>query len=93
MLYIVWDESNNLGIPIIDEQHRGIVTIINSLHHCIRQGQGEDAIRPIMTMLEQYTVIHFKTEEWFMKEAGYPELEAHLALHRNLAAKTKGFRK
>ena len=29
-LLIYWDASNEIGIPIIDEQHRGIVTLINS---------------------------------------------------------------
>ena len=91
MLYIVWNESNNLGIPIIDEQHRGIVTIINSLHHCILEGRGKSAMKPVLAMLEQYTVIHFDNEERLMEEAGYPELDAHAALHRDLSVKTKGF--
>ena len=91
MLYVVWNEASNLGIPIVDEQHRGIVTTINSLHHCIQEGRGKDSMKPILIMLEQYTVIHFNTEEQLLTEAGYPELETHMALHRDLAAKTKEF--
>jgi hemerythrin len=62
-LYIVWNEYNNLGIAVIDEQHRGIVAIINSLHYFIQEGQGEDVLVPTLGMLEHYTRIHFLTEE------------------------------
>lgn len=31
-LCIVWSDTNNLGIPIIDEQHRGIISASNSLY-------------------------------------------------------------
>ena len=88
-LYIIWNDSNNLGIPIIDEQHRGIISTINSLHHFIRAGHGDEIINPTMIMLSQYTEVHFKTEEALMAEAGYPNLEEHLVLHRELAKKTR----
>ena len=32
-LYITWKNEDELGIPIIDEQHRGVVTAINSLFY------------------------------------------------------------
>ncbi len=69
ILYIVWTEKNKVGIPIIDEQHRGIISTINSLHYFIQTGQGEQIIRPTLIMLEQYVDIHFKTEEALMWEA------------------------
>ncbi len=42
-----------------------------------------------MTMLEQYTDVHFKTEEALLAEANYPALEEHIVLHKELAKKTK----
>jgi hemerythrin len=89
MLYIVWVEKNNLGIPIIDEQHRGLVATINSLYYFIQEGHGAEALRPTLTVLEQYTYIHFTTEEALMREAGYPALESHILLHKHLAEKTR----
>ena len=62
MLYIVWNDINKLGIPIIDEQHRGIVATINSFHYFIQEGHGLEALKPTLNILEQYTCIHFKTE-------------------------------
>ena len=89
ILYIVWGENNKLGIPIIDEQHRGIISTINSLHYFMQTGHEYDIIKPTMIMLEQYTDVHFKTEEVLMTQAGYPALEEHIGLHKRLIKKTK----
>jgi len=91
-LYIIWSDENKLGIPIIDEQHRGIISTIstiNSLHYFIEIGHGEEILKPILTMLAQYTEIHFKTEEALMAEASYPDIEEHRVLHKTLIKKTK----
>jgi hemerythrin len=88
MLYIVWSDSNNTGIPIIDEQHRGIVATINSFHYFSQKGHGLDALKPTFVILEQYTDIHFKTEESLMYEAKYSAVDAHIVYHRELMKKT-----
>ena len=89
MLYIVWNDNNNFGIPIIDEQHRRIVATINSLFCSIREGHGFDALKPTMSILTQYTKVHFRTEEALMVKTDYPVLEEHILLHKELAKKTK----
>ncbi len=88
MLYIVWAEKNHLGIPIIDEQHRGVVSTINSLHYFTWHGEGVKAIKPTLGMLEQYTFVHFETEEELMRKAGYPYFKDHELLHKKLMART-----
>ena len=87
-LYIVWNEGNELGIPIIDEQHRGIVSTINSLHYLIQEELGIEALKPTLTILEQYTQIHFLTEESLMAKIGYPGIEKHVGLHKELMRRT-----
>lgn len=88
ILYIVWNKRNKLGIPIIDEQHRGIVSTINSFYYFFREGHGLDVLKPTLNILKHYTSIHFKTEEALMKEAGYSRLEEHILLHEGLMKKT-----
>lgn len=88
-LYIVWDDANNLGIPIIDEQHRGIVATINSFHYFLQAGRGLAALTPTLDILEHYTFIHFKTEEELMLTAGYPGYKEHVLLHAELMRRTK----
>lgn len=89
MLYIVWNDNNKVGIPIIDEQHRGIVSTINSLYYFIQEGHGLDALKPTLSILEHYTHIHFKTEEELIKVAGFPDIQRHTELHNDLMERTK----
>jgi len=87
MLYIVWSKENELGIPIVDEQHRGIVSTINSFYYFIQQGHGAEALSPTLNILGQYTKLHFRAEEALMERAKYAAVEEHLALHKELVKK------
>jgi len=88
-LYIVWNAKNELDIPIIDEQHRAIVSTINSLFYFIHEKLTLVALKPTLHILSEYTKIHFTTEELLMEKAGYTEFESHVLLHRQLAERTK----
>ena len=89
ILYIVWSDNNKLGIPIIDEQHSGIISSINSLHYFIQTEHGDEIMQPTMIMLEQYIDIHFKTEEALMADVSYPALVEHINLHKEWIVKIK----
>lgn len=86
-LYISWKKESELGIPILDEQHRAIVATINSLFYFIQKGRGIDALRPTLNVLDQYTKIHFEAEEELIKQEGYPGFDAHVLLHQELERK------
>lgn len=88
-LYIVWIPDNELGIPILDEQHRGIVSIINSFYYCMKKGRENEVMEPTLEMLLQYTIVHFRMEQRLMAEAGYPALQEHILLHEKLVEKTE----
>jgi len=83
-ILIVWQPSYNLGIPIVDEQHRGIISTINSFCYAIQNKHGNEMLKPVINMVNEYTRYHFETEEDFLKKCGYPDLEAHVALHKEL---------
>jgi len=83
-ILIVWQPSYNLGIQIVDEQHRGIVSTINSLCYAIQNKQGNQILQPVTSMVTEYTRIHFDLEEDFLEKCGYPNLEYHRTLHKEL---------
>lgn len=89
MLFILWTNQNEIGIPILDEQHRSIVSTINTLHYYFTNDMGDEAIRPVHKILEQYTVLHFHTEEALMKKAGFPDFDAHVQLHEELVRQNR----
>ena len=83
-VFIVWRPEYDLGIHIIDDQHRGIVSIINSLHYAIQNKYGESIFAPVIIMIHEYTRIHFNLEEDFLEKCGFPHLKQHKGLHQEL---------
>ena len=83
-VFIVWKSAYKLGIPIIDEQHRGIVTAINSLYFGMQNKHGDDMLKPVIGMIRDYTHVHFQVEEDFLKRYKYPNLKQHIKLHKEL---------
>jgi len=85
-LLIIWKPEYNLGIPIIDEQHRGIVTTINTLYFQMQHKHGESILKPVIAMINEYARLHFSLEEEFLKQINYPDFDNHCELHRSLLA-------
>ena len=78
---IGWKPQYELGVPVIDEHHRGIVTAINSLHFGIEHEQGREMLGPVIRIVNIYTQIHFETEEIFFRICDFPHLEEHHEMH------------
>ncbi len=70
ILFIKWEDRNLIHLPIVDEQHRGMVATINSLYYFILQGWDLNSLKPTVLMLEQYVKFHLKTEEMILKKQG-----------------------
>ena len=83
-VFIVWKPEYNLGIPILDEQHRGIVTTINSFYYGMQNNHVKEMLVPIIDMIHDYTHIHFRIEENFLGQCSFPGLKTHLMLHTEL---------
>ncbi|MCL1999826.1 MAG: hemerythrin family protein [Planctomycetes bacterium] len=88
-LLIIWKPEYELGVPIIDEQHRAIVAIINSLYCGIRDDHGEEILNPVFDTICAYTRIHFAIEEDHHRKCSFPGMKEHKELHRVLAHELK----
>lgn len=76
-LYIVWQESFTQGEPIIDEQHHGVLSTINTLHYFIQQGYELRELLPTIKILISFLVFHYRTEEGILRSTEYPEIESY----------------
>ena len=84
-LFIVWQSINEIGIPLIDEQHKGIVSIINTFYYMMRKKIDCQLMYScIANTVKEYSKIHFVTEESFMEFAQYEDFENHRKLHEKL---------
>ena len=80
-----WKQEYALGIPLIDEQHRGIVAIVNSLHCAMENGFAETVLEPIIDMTHKYMQIHFGAEEYCFGKCNYPGTKQHQQAHEILS--------
>lgn len=90
MAVMQWSSALNTGIPAIDEQHQRIVTYINDLYDA-REARDEERVGEVLTHLLDYAFSHFRYEENFMEEIGFPSLDAHKQIHRLFAQKVEEF--
>jgi hemerythrin len=85
-LFIKWNARNETGLALIDEQHRGIVSIINTFYYLMSLKTNNKLLySTISDTMKNYSRIHFITEEGLLEAANYEDVEKHKALHRHLA--------
>ena len=89
-MHIKWSDELSLGIERIDSEHRHLINLSNSLISST-QSKNKDELTKCFHRLREYTVFHFKNEEQYLEEIGYPELEKHKTEHRLLKLEVKEF--
>ncbi len=83
-LFFEWKQAYAAGIPIIDEQHRGLFAVLNSLHYAVANNFGDHMLEPTIEMVKAYARSHFMTEELLFQQYGYPDAQHHAELHEKL---------
>jgi len=91
MAKFVWTDQLNIGIGVIDQQHRRIVEYINQLDDARSNGYSRDEIGNLINELVDYTISHFGFEESLQEEANYPFIKAHKKVHDLFAQRVSDF--
>ncbi len=78
---MTWQDSFSVGVKEIDEQHKKLISMINSLYSAIKKGKGQTILQDILEGLVQYVDEHFGTEEKYMEQYNYPGYLAHKKEH------------
>jgi len=86
-----WNPCLETGIEEIDWEHHRVLNIANRLLDAVARGRGEMAVRPVVRDLTRHVEEHFGHEEKYMREMGYPDLDAHMAEHRKMEQSLAGF--
>lgn len=81
MAKLIWTNQLDIGVEVIDQQHRRIVEYINQLEDALGNGVSRQELGRLIHDLVDYTVSHFGFEESLQEEAGYPFLKAHKRVH------------
>jgi len=84
-LYIVWNKTQCIKVPIIDDQHHAIVSTINALFFFIQQGWGLSALSPTLKVIKTNIGFHLKTEEGILEKLGanHAIMQKHSELNKS----------
>lgn len=81
---VEWDNKYSVGVPLIDKQHKELVSITNELFvACVdSSGSGLDStFQSAVKRAVDYVRTHFKDEEGLQKQSAYPHFTEHKAEH------------
>nr|MBS0021810.1 hemerythrin family protein [Gammaproteobacteria bacterium] len=84
MAFIVWDEQHSVRVRQIDDEHKGMITLLNELNDAMKQRKGREEIARILSKLIVYTKAHFAAEERLMRDHDYAGYLRHKAEHERL---------
>lgn len=87
MAYFVWQDSFSVNIKEIDDQHKTLVGMLNTLYEAMQANKGREAHKMIIAEMVDYAGVHFQTEEKYMRLFKYPEHLSHKEEHDQFSAK------
>jgi len=82
---IAWNATFSCGIKLIDEQHKGLVALVNEMFNHITgdEEQEREYFNKVIQEAVRYIKIHFATEEKIMRFANFAGYAAHKKEHEN----------
>ena len=84
MAHIQWDQNYSVQVKALDEQHQGLVEILNTLYEN-RDGnfsQRREIVGVAILQLKEYACQHFTAEEKLLLQCNYPEYTKHKEEHQ-----------
>jgi hemerythrin-like metal-binding protein len=91
MALMTWRSEYSVGVEALDNQHKGLMRILNELHAASMRGKAREVAGPILSQLVSLASEHFSNEERLMESAGFPGLATHRAEHQKLSGKVREF--
>jgi hemerythrin len=92
MSYLKWSDKYSLNVTEIDEQHKKLVGLVNTMYDAMHAGTGRDMIGTVIAEFVEYTDYHFKAEERLMLQHEYPLYDEHKEMHDSLIRKARSFK-
>ncbi len=91
----LWKEEFNLGVEIIDEEHRRLFETINNLSLMTQKkggwiagSSGRRVCKKGIEYFKDHALQHFADEEEYMAKIDYKGLERHKSIHKGFREKT-----
>lgn len=84
MSFLAWNDELSIGDEAIDSQHKRMIRLIDSFLEAAKGEEKDAAVKQALKEVCDYTKIHFRDEEAFMEDIGFPQLDWHRQEHTKL---------
>lgn len=86
---LIWKEDYNIGVDIIDQEHRRLFKIINKLFRFSdEKNKSQWACQEGIKFFKEHAVKHFAEEEEYMASVHYERLNVHRHIHNEFRERT-----
>lgn len=79
-----WDESYSVDNKMIDAQHKQLFELAKKAYLMVNRPVTKEEIKDVLREFFEYMRDHFSDEEKYMYSIGYPKIEEHKKLHRQI---------
>ena len=80
---LVWQDRFNIGVDIIDREHKKLFSIVNKLFaHSDQAAKRQWACEEGIKYFKDHAMKHFAEEEAYMASISYPGYETHRNIHK-----------
>jgi hemerythrin-like metal-binding protein len=86
MEFVDWSDAYSVGDVLMDAHHRIFFEMVKEFSRAPDKDM-RGAMKQQIAFLAEYADMHLAAEESLMREAGYPDLDKHKALHDAFAHK------
>ena len=87
-----WEDRLALDNEPIDGEHQLQIDLVNALEDTLERGRPREEAEDLLRQLEDFTNMHFMSEELMMRFHSYPEMHAHADEHRQLLEHLRSLR-
>jgi len=85
---MLWKDEYELGVPLIDAQHKELFKRVESFLQALRSATSWDEkipeINKTLDFMKRYVVEHFHDEEEYQKSINYPGYKCHKQIHDDM---------
>lgn len=81
--FIAWSKSFEVGIELIDQQHKELLLLVNDLFSYATGNEAEERayFKSVVHKMVQYVKTHFVTEEKCLLASKFPGYAEHKKIH------------